>query len=135
MLRVTTLHASGAGSSARYYTRYLADDGPEGPGVWLGRQAGGLGLAGEVSSEDLEALLSGHDPVTGTRLGTALVDRFDSKGKLIPAVAGFDATFSAPKSVSVWWALTGDRRLLDAHDTAGRCSNTSSATGRPPGSG
>jgi len=49
MLRVTTLHASGAGSSARYYTRYLADDGPEGPGVWLGRQPGGLGLAGEVT--------------------------------------------------------------------------------------
>lgn len=120
MLRVTTLRASGAGSSARYYTRYLADDGPEGPGVWLGRQADGLGLAGEVTHEDLEALLSGHDPVTGTRLGTALVDRFDSKGKLIPAVAGFDATFSAPKSVSVWWALTGDPRLLDAHDTAVR---------------
>jgi len=58
--------------------------------------------------------------VTGTRLGTALVDRFDSQGKLIPAVAGFDATFSAPKSVSVWWALTGDSRLLDAHDTAVR---------------
>jgi conjugative relaxase-like TrwC/TraI family protein len=33
-------------------------------------------------------------------------------------VSGFDATFSAPKSLSVWWALTGDRRLLDAHDVA-----------------
>jgi conjugative relaxase-like TrwC/TraI family protein len=120
MLRVTTLYASGAGKSARYYTRYLADDGPEGPGVWLGRQPRGLGLAGDVSNEDLEALLSGHDPVTGTRLGSALVDRFDSKGKIIPAVAGFDATFSAPKSVSVWWALTGDPRVLDAHDTAVR---------------
>lgn len=54
MLRVTTLHASGARSSARYYTHYLADDGPEGSGVWLGRQAGGLGLGGELSSEDLE---------------------------------------------------------------------------------
>ena len=34
------------------------------------------------------------------------------------AVAGFDATFSAPKSVSVLWALTQDDRLLEAHDTA-----------------
>ena len=34
------------------------------------------------------------------------------------AVSGFDATFSAPKSLSVWWALTGDRRLLEAHDVA-----------------
>ena len=48
MLRVTTIHASGAHHSARYYTRYLADDGPEGEGVWLGRQAEALGLAGAV---------------------------------------------------------------------------------------
>ena len=34
------------------------------------------------------------------------------------AVAGFDATFSAPKSLSVWWALTGDPGLLEAHDIA-----------------
>ena len=33
-------------------------------------------------------------------------------------MAGFDATFSAPKSVSVWWALTGDPGLLEAHDVA-----------------
>ncbi len=120
MLRVTTIHANTAGPSARYYTRYLADDGPEGQGLWLGRQAGGLGLCGSVATEDLEALLSGHDPVTGTRLGTALVDRFDAKGNLIPAVAGFDATFSAPKSLSVWWGLTGDSGLLEAHDRAVR---------------
>ena len=37
---------------------------------------------------------------------------------MIKAVAGFDATFSAPKSLSVWWALTGDQRLLEAHDVA-----------------
>ncbi len=120
MLRVTTIHANTAGASARYYTRYLADDGPEGEGIWLGRQAADLGLSGSVSTEDLEALLSGHDPVTGTRLGYPLVDRYDSTGKLIPAVAGFDATFSAPKSLSVWWGLTGDPGLLEAHDLAVR---------------
>lgn len=120
MLRVTTIHAHAAGHAARYYTRYLADDGPEEEGRWLGRQADGLGLAGSVSTDDLEALLSGHDPVTGTRLGAALVDRVDAKGRLIKAVAGFDATFSAPKSLSVWWGLTGDTRLLDAHDVAVR---------------
>jgi conjugative relaxase-like TrwC/TraI family protein len=73
-----------------------------------------------VSTEELEALLSGHDPVTGTRLGYPLLDRYDSKGKLIPAVAGFDATFSAPKSLSVWWGLTGDPGVLEAHDLAVR---------------
>ena len=68
--------------------------------------------------EQLEALLSGHDPVTGAQLGAALVDRATKGGGVVRAVSGFDATFSAPKSVSVWWALTGDRRLLDAHDVA-----------------
>ena len=37
---------------------------------------------------------------------------------MVKAVSGFDATFSAPKSLSVWWALTGDHRLLEAHDVA-----------------
>lgn len=118
MLRVTTLHATTAGPTARYYTRYLADEGPEGEGQWVGRQAAGLGLSGPVTTDDLETLLSGHDPVTGTRLGNELADRWDAKGNLIPAVAGFDATFSAPKSLSVWWGLTGDTGVLEAHDVA-----------------
>ena len=33
-------------------------------------------------------------------------------------MAGFDATFSSPKSVSVCWALSGDDRFLKAHDVA-----------------
>jgi conjugative relaxase-like TrwC/TraI family protein len=118
MLRVTTIHASSAGPSARYYTRYLADDGPDGEGQWRGRQAEAQGLSGTVSTDDLEALLSGRDPITGTQLGSPLVDRVDAKGKIIPAVAGFDATFSAPKSLSVWWGLTGDPGLVEAHDAA-----------------
>jgi conjugative relaxase-like TrwC/TraI family protein len=120
VLRVTTIHANTAGASARYYTRYLADEGPDGEGHWLGRQADGLGLSGAVSTGDLEVLLSGNDPATGTRLGRALVDRYDTKDRLIPAVAGFDGTFSAPKSLSVWWGLTGDPGLLEAHDVAVR---------------
>jgi conjugative relaxase-like TrwC/TraI family protein len=36
----------------------------------------------------------------------------------VRAVAGFDATLSAPKSLSVWWALTGDDRLAECHDVA-----------------
>ena len=33
-------------------------------------------------------------------------------------MAGFDATVSAPKSLSVWWALTGDPGLAECHDVA-----------------
>jgi conjugative relaxase-like TrwC/TraI family protein len=118
VLRVTTIHAHSAAASARYYTRYLTGDGPDAEGHWLGRQASAMGLAGSVETDDFEALLSGHDPTTGRQLGYALVDRVDSKGRLIRAVAGFDATFSAPKSLSVWWGLTGDPGLLDAHNIA-----------------
>ena len=117
MLRVRTIYARSAGASARYYTRYLAGPGEE-HGQWRGDQAEAIGLTGAVETDQLEALLSGHDPITGTRLGSALVDRFKADGTVIKAVAGYDATFSAPKSVSVWWGLTGDPGLLEAHDLA-----------------
>ena len=118
MLRVTTLHASSAAATAAYYAQYLAAAPGEAPGEWSGRQAHGLGLSGPVTVEALELLLSGCHPVTGATLGRELLDRFTSDGRVIKAVSGFDATFSAPKSLSVWWALTGDDRLLDAHDAA-----------------
>jgi hypothetical protein len=108
MLRVTTLHASSAAATARYYAEYLTAAPGEVPGMWAGRQADGLGLTGDVTVEQLEATL----------LGRELVDRQTQDGRVVRAVSGFDATFSAPKSLSVWWALTGDHRLLEAHDTA-----------------
>lgn len=117
MLRVRTLYACSAGETARYYTRYLAEPDEE-PGRWRGHQAAGLGLTGTVDTDQLETLLSGHDPTSGQQLGSALADRFKADGTVIKAVAGYDATFSAPKSLSVWWALTGDPGLLEAHDVA-----------------
>ncbi|HWG73395.1 MAG TPA: MobF family relaxase, partial [Acidimicrobiales bacterium] len=64
---------------------YLAAE----PGTWYGTGAEGLGLAGTIDGADLHAVLEGRHPTTGAPLGRA--------GK----VAGFDLTFSAPKSVSV----------------------------------
>jgi conjugative relaxase-like TrwC/TraI family protein len=122
MLRVTTLYASSAVATAAYYTRYLAQAPGEEPGVWLGAQAVGLGLDGRVDADALQLLLEGRDPTSGTRLGLLPSDRTLANGKVVRAVAGFDATFSAPKSVSVWWALTGDRGMLDAHDLAVRAA-------------
>jgi conjugative relaxase-like TrwC/TraI family protein len=118
MLRVTTLYASAAAATAAYYTRYLTEAPGEVPGVWSGSQAAGLGLHGTVSGDALELLLQGRDSLSGSLLGRELVDRYRADGRLVRAVAGFDATFSAPKSVSVWWALTRDDRLLEAHDAA-----------------
>jgi conjugative relaxase-like TrwC/TraI family protein len=120
MLRVTTLYAGTAGVTAQYYTQYLADAPGEQPGVWHGAQAAGLGLSGTVTGDALEAILSGHNPATGAQLGSAMVDRTTSSGKAMRAVAGFDATLSAPKSLSVLWALTGDEGLAACHDVAVR---------------
>jgi conjugative relaxase-like TrwC/TraI family protein len=118
MLRVTTLYASSAAATAKYYTRYLAQAPGEAEGIWTGRRAAKLGLAGAVDGYALERLLEGRHPVDGGLLGAPFLDRSMADGRPVRAVAGFDATFSAPKSLSVWWALTGDPGLLEAHDFA-----------------
>ena len=61
MLRVTTLYASSAAATAKYYTKYLTQAPGEQPGVWAGAQAAG-GLAGEVSTDALRALVVGSRP-------------------------------------------------------------------------
>jgi hypothetical protein len=92
MLRVTTLYAASAVATATYYTRYLADAPGEEPGRWLGDQADGLGLSGRVEADDLQRLLEGRDPASGVSLGRPLVDRELADGRVVRAVAGFDAT-------------------------------------------
>jgi conjugative relaxase-like TrwC/TraI family protein len=90
---------------------YLDPDEPA--GRWWGRGCGVLGLGGEVEGEELRALLEGRHPEAGAKLGR----EFGAS-----SARGFDATFSAPKSVSVLWALTPDAwiraEVLAAHDTA-----------------
>jgi conjugative relaxase-like TrwC/TraI family protein len=88
----------------RYYERQVArgeDDyysgRGEAPGEWTGAGARALGLAGRVSAEQFNALIAGRDPRhTGSRLRSMPGD---------PKVAAFDLTFSAPKSVSVLFAI------------------------------
>ena len=83
----------------------------EAPGRWLGRHADTLGLAGTVAATDLHAILDGLDPSSGRRLGRAQEHR----------TPGFDLTFSAPKSVSIVFALADDpvaTQVRQAHDTA-----------------
>ena len=118
MIRVTTLYASTAASTAKYYTRYLTDAPGELPGRWAGQQADLLGLNVTVTTEALERLLFGRDPISNVELGFPLKDRTLANGTTIRAVAGFDATVSAPKSLSVLWALTGDPGFEEAHDVA-----------------
>jgi TrwC relaxase len=81
-----------AGGLEEYYT-----SGLEAPGVWAGRWSEQLGLSGLVEADHLRALVKGVDPITRT----ALLQEAARK------VNAFDATFSAPKSASLLWALGG----------------------------
>jgi conjugative relaxase-like TrwC/TraI family protein len=88
--------------------------GAEARGTWIGSAGAALGLSGPVDGDALRRVLSGLDPQDGSLLRSS-----SSPVK----VAGFDLTFSAPKSVSVLFGI-GDRELRDAvrgaHDRAAR---------------
>ena len=91
-------------------------------GKWQGRGAELLGLKGEVTSEDFEAVRQGLDPQTGEFLRQRHgADRIASNGEeQSKARSLYDMTFSAPKSVSVMAIIGGDGRLLTAHSIAVR---------------
>jgi conjugative relaxase-like TrwC/TraI family protein len=72
----------------------------ESPGRWSGPGAEVLGLRGEVIDTDFAAVLSGTHPRTGEDLG---------KHWRRQTVVAFDVTVSAPKDVSILYAL-GDER-------------------------
>ena len=79
---------------------YYAGKG-EVPGRWTGRGAELLGLAGELNVEQLKAMMNGGHPVTWERLANRTGNS---------STAAIDMTFSAPKSVSVLFAV-GDEAL------------------------
>ncbi|MGH9154046.1 MAG: MobF family relaxase, partial [Acidimicrobiales bacterium] len=130
-MRATTLKASAAGLDGllAYYAGLAADharrdgaargpvdyylDRSEPPGRWRGGGCAALGLGGEVRADQLEALLTARHPESAKRLGRGFGDR---------SARAFDATFSAPKSVSVLWALAPDpfvrAEVAAAHDAA-----------------
>ncbi len=85
----------------------------EAPGQSVGAGAARLGLAGEVDAEELGRVLEHVDPKTGTYRLTG--------SRSVPVVAGFDATFNAPKSVSLLFALGSpevSNQVRNAHDAA-----------------
>jgi conjugative relaxase-like TrwC/TraI family protein len=89
-------------------------------GEWQGRLASQFGLAGAVTAEDFAKLSQGQHPVTGEQLvrQRAPYEYQDSDGKIVKTMehrAGWDATFSAPKSVSLTALVGGDIRVRDAH--------------------
>src|SRR6202453_5221977 len=89
-------------------------------GEWQGRLATHFGLAGAVSAEDFARLSQGQHPQTGEQLvrQRASYEYTDADGKTVKTMehrAGWDATFSAPKSVSLTALVGGDDRVREAH--------------------
>lgn len=89
-------------------------------GEWQGRLTTQFGLAGAVSAKDFAMLSQGQDPQTGEQLvrQRSAYEYQDAEGKTIKAMehrAGWDATFSAPKSVSLTALVGGDDRVREAH--------------------
>jgi conjugative relaxase-like TrwC/TraI family protein len=91
--------ALSAGQAATYYEeKYSRDDyyteQQRVAGRWFGKAAAELGLTGEIATEDFRVALSGLNPKTGETLVHAAQRAGERR-------AGWDATFNAPKSVSV----------------------------------
>jgi conjugative relaxase-like TrwC/TraI family protein len=90
-------------------------------GKWFGRQAEAWQLQGEVNSEHFERLCEGQHPLNGNQLVRHVTPHKyeNAYGETIETSehrAGWDATFSAPKSVSLAALVGGDERILTAHD-------------------
>ncbi|MHB8413677.1 MAG: MobF family relaxase [Candidatus Acidiferrales bacterium] len=104
-------------SNARenYYTQ-----GDQIHGEWHGKLAAEWGLKGEVREEHFQRLSEGQHPITGEQLVRHRTAReyVNERGEKVRAMehrAGWDATFSAPKSVSLTALVGGDERVGQAH--------------------
>jgi conjugative relaxase-like TrwC/TraI family protein len=89
-------------------------------GEWQGRLAVRFGVAGAISAEDFARLSQGQHPQTGEQLvrQRASYEYQDADGNSVKTMehrAGWDATFSAPKSVSLTALVGGDDRVREAH--------------------
>src|SRR2546425_421145 len=124
---MTMSRALSAGQAKTYYQQeftnakenYYSEAG-EVQGRWSGRLAEEWQLEGEVQSEQYERLVAGQDPHTGEQLVRSVTPRevvndFGEETTTSEHRAGWDATISAPKSVSLAALVGNDERIRVAH--------------------
>jgi conjugative relaxase-like TrwC/TraI family protein len=128
MLRISK--ALSASQALTYHAReFTSPDqsywsrGQEVPGEWQGQLAERFGLSGPVCAEEFARLAEGQHPHTGDQLvqHRQAYEYQSADGKTIKSVehrAGWDATFSAPKSISLTALVGGDERIRQAHRQA-----------------
>lgn len=98
MLKITKIRQAGE-DAALYYTEgkeHYYTKSKELPGIWYGGSS--LGLVGEVNFSDFKNILQGKD-----KNGNALVQGAGEKHR-----PGWDLTFSAPKSVSLYYVAANN---------------------------
>ena len=104
-----------ANAEGNYYT-----EGDHIRGEWHGKLAEQWGLKGEVNEEHFARLANGQHPITGEQLvrHQAAREYVNQRGETITTMvhrAAWDATFSAPKSVSLTALVGGDEAVRNAH--------------------
>jgi len=116
-----------AGQAQNYHKEEFANarenyysEGDRIGGEWHGKLAQEWGLRGEVNEEDFHRLANGQHPLTGEQLVRHQTAReyLNERGETVSTMehrAGWDATFSAPKSVSLTALVGGDDAVRQAH--------------------
>jgi conjugative relaxase-like TrwC/TraI family protein len=104
-----------ANAQGNYYS-----EGDRIHGEWHGKLAEQWGLKGEVNEEHFARLANGQHPITGEQLVRyqAAREYVNERGETVSTMehrAGWDATFSAPKSVSLTALVGGDEAVRMAH--------------------
>jgi len=92
-------------------------------GHWQGQLAEKFGLSGTVVADEFSRLSEGQHPRTGEQLvlHRQPFEYANADGEMVKSVqhrAGWDATFSPPKSVSLTALVGGDDRIRAAHAEA-----------------
>ena len=127
---LTISKALSSGQAQTYHRQeYTSDsqsyykEGDSVKGEWQGQLAASLGLSGEVMPMEFSRLSDGKHPQTEAQMvkhrpGTEYTNADGGKTKESEHRAGWDATFSAPKSISVTALVGGDERIKEAHRAA-----------------
>ena len=112
MITKEVLHRSGAAKHSHYYgdqaDDYYSRDGQA--AIWQGKGAEMFGASGTIDTQRFHAMCRGEFG-HGMNAGNSI--RHDSQAR-----SGLDLTISAPKSVSLQALISGDERIITAHDRA-----------------